>query len=287
MDAAARGADVIVLASILQPLEDLLAWVLTHLHDNVGLPWAWAIVATTIIVRIMLVPLTVRQIHSMQNLQAHMPEMKAIQQKYKGDRQRQNEELMRFYKENGINPASSCLPILAQIPVFIGLFFVLRDFEKDILPNYPDADLEWLNLVNIVENTRIGWGPLLVVIYIVSQLTSSYFMSTTMQGAQRVMLMVLPILFVPFVLNFPAGLMLYWCTTNLWTTGQGLVTRRMIPKTQQQQPKRSSRTPPKEVRAAEEAAAAAEAVSAEAKPAAAGTPAQVRRVKRKKKAQRR
>jgi YidC/Oxa1 family membrane protein insertase len=274
----------VTLAHILTPLEDLLAWVLTTLHDSVGLPWAWAIVATTIIVRILLVPLTVRQIHSMQNLQAHMPEMKAIQQKYKGDRTRQNEELMKFYKENSINPASSCLPILAQIPVFIGLFFVLRDAEDEIFSTYPAAELEWLNLVNIVENTRVGWGPLLVVIYVISQLTSSYFMSTTMQGAQRVVLMVLPIVFVPFVLNFPAGLMLYWVTTNLWTTGQGLVTRRMIPKTAPPT-KRSSRTPPKSAAPAPTPAADGEA-PAEPKPAAASQ-TQVRRVKRKKKAQRR
>ena len=76
-----------------------------------------------------LVPLTVKQIHSMQNLQRHAPEMKEIQRKYKGDRQKMNEELMKFYKENRINPASSCLPILFQIPIFISLFFVLRDFE--------------------------------------------------------------------------------------------------------------------------------------------------------------
>ena len=85
----------------------------------------------------LLVPLTVRQIHSMQNLQAHAPEMKAIQQQYKHDRQRKNEEMMEFYKENNINPAASCLPIVAQIPVFIGLFFVLRDFEDEILPAVP------------------------------------------------------------------------------------------------------------------------------------------------------
>jgi len=267
----------VILAGILTPLEDLLAWVLTHLHDNVGLPWAWAIVATTVIVRILLVPLTVRQIHSMQNLQAHMPEMKAIQTKYKGDRPRQNEELMKFYKENSINPASSCLPMLAQIPVFIGLFFVLKGFEKEILPHYRGSDLHWLGLVDITENTKIGWGPLLVVVYVASQLTSSYFMSSTMQGAQRVLLMVLPIAFIPFVLNFPSGLMLYWVTTNLWTTGQGIITRRMIPKAQPP-PKRSSRTPPKEEVAAKPAA--------QAKPAA-GSQQPVRRVKRKKKAQRR
>jgi YidC/Oxa1 family membrane protein insertase len=221
----------------------------------------------------------------MQNLQAHMPEMKAIQQKYKGDRQRQNEELMKFYRENNINPASSCLPILAQIPVFIGLFFVLRDFEDEILPQFPDASLEWLGLVNIIDPTREGWGPLLVAIYIVSQLTSSYFMSTTMQGAQRVLLMVLPIFFVPFILNFPAGLMLYWCTTNLWTTGQGLITRRLIPKAQPP-PKRSSRTPPKEQVAAP-APAAGDAQPAPAPATSGGQQQPVRRVKRKKKAQRR
>jgi YidC/Oxa1 family membrane protein insertase len=271
----------VILAGILTPLEDLLTWVLTGLHDSFGLPWAWAIVATTIIVRILLVPLTVRQIHSMQNLQAHMPEMKALQQKYKGDRQRQNEELMKFYKENRINPAASCLPILAQIPIFIGLFFVLRDAEDEIFKNSTE-NLEWLGLVNIVENTRVGWGPLLVVIYIISQLTSSYFMSTTMQGAQRVMLMVLPILFVPFVLNFPAGLMLYWVTTNLWTTGQGLITRRMIPKVAPP-PKRSSRTPPKDQGSAE---GGAKQEPAKPKPSP-GAQTPVRRVKRKKRAQRR
>jgi YidC/Oxa1 family membrane protein insertase len=272
----------VIVAGILTPLEDLLAWVLTHLHENIGLPWAWAIVATTVLVRILLVPLTVRQIHSMQNLQAHMPEMKAIQTKYKGDRQRQNEELMKFYKENHINPAASCLPMLAQIPVFIGLFFVLKDFEREILPQFPNADLDWLGLVNITQNTKIGWGPLLVVIYVLSQLTSSYFMSTTMQGAQRVMLMVLPIVFIPFVLNFPSGLMVYWLTTNLWTTGQGLVTRRLMPKSQPP-PKRSSRTPPK----AEVEEAAAKAAQPQQKAAAAGGQQPVRRVKRKKKAQRR
>ncbi len=263
-----------ILAGILTPLEDLLTWALTHLHETVGLTWAWSIVALTVIVRMLLVPLTVKQIHSMQNLQAHAPEMKAIQQRWKHDKQRQNQELMAFYKENQINPASSCLPIIAQIPIFIGLFFVLRDFKDEILPLFPNADLEWLNLVNIIENTKEGWGPLLIVAYAVSQLTSTYLMSTTMQPAQRVLMLILPIAFIPFVLNFPAGLMLYWLTTNLWTTGQGLITRRLVPK-RQPPPKKSSRTPPKE----EAAKAEPKAAPAEAKPA---QPRQVRKVKRKK-----
>jgi YidC/Oxa1 family membrane protein insertase len=264
----------------LTPLEDLLTWILTNLHETVGLSWGWSIVALVVIVRMLLVPLTVRQIHSMQNLQAHAPEMKRIQQQYKHDRQKMNAEMMAFYKENQINPAASCLPILAQFPIFIGLFFVLRDFEDEILPKFPGADLEWLNLITITENTKVGWGPLLIVCYAISQLTSSYLMSTSMQKAQRVLLLVLPIAFIPFVLNFPSGLMLYWLTTNLWTTGQGLITRRLTPKPQPP-PKKSSRTPPKAATAT--AANAAASADGDGKPAKApAPPPRVRKVKRKK-----
>ena len=97
-----------MLFSILSPLENLMKSILDFFHGTIGLPWAWSIVALTILVRIVLVPLTVRQIHSMQSLQAHAPEMKEIQKKYKQDKQKQNEELMKFYKENQINPAASC-----------------------------------------------------------------------------------------------------------------------------------------------------------------------------------
>ena len=121
-----------ILGGILSPLENILTDVLVWLHDTVGLTWAWSIVALTVIVRVLLVPVAIRQIHSMQSLQIHAPEMKAIQQRYKHDRQKQSEELMKFYKENKINPYASCLPIVFQIPIFIGLFFVLRDFEEEI-----------------------------------------------------------------------------------------------------------------------------------------------------------
>ena len=272
-----------IVAGILTPLEDLLTWILTHLHDSVGLPWGWSIVALVVIVRMLLVPLTVRQIHSMQNLQAHAPEMKAIQQKYKHDKPRMNQEMMAFYKENQINPASSCLPILAQFPIFIGLFFVLRGFGDEVFPAYEKAgegpaDLEWLNLIHILDDTKVGWGPLLIVLYGISQLTSSYLMSQNMQPAQRAMLLILPIAFIPFVLNFPSGLMIYWLTTNLWTTGQGLITRRLTPKPQPP-PKKSSRTPPKsEVAAAAGGTDGAQAATKKA-PAA---PPRVRKVKKKK-----
>ena len=234
-----------IVGGVLSPIENVLTAVLEWFHNSAGLSWAWSIVALTVAVRFLLVPVVVRQIHSMQSLQAHAPQMKEIQQRYKHDRQRQNEELMKFYRENNINPAASCLPIVLQIPIFIGLFFVLRDFEKEIFPTYPASSLDWLGLVDITADVKDGWGVLLLVVYVLSQLSSSYFMSATMQKAQRILLMVLPIVFVPFILQFPAGLMIYWLTTNLWTTGQGLVTRKMIPKPAPPE-KRSSRTPAKE-----------------------------------------
>ena len=235
-----------IVGGLLSPLENVLTDVLNWLHDTGGLSWAWSIVALTVIVRILLVPVAIRQIHSMQSLQIHAPEMKAIQQRYKADRQKQSEELMKFYKENKINPYASCLPIVFQIPIFISLFFVLKDAEKEIFNGFSDSALQWLGLVNITEPVKDGWGPVLIAVYVASQLTSTYLMSTSMQSkAQRYMIMILPIAFLPFILRFPSGLMIYWLTTNLWTTGQGIITRRQMPRPAVP-PKRSSRTPPKE-----------------------------------------
>ena len=237
---------MILVFNPLRPIEDLLTNLLEWFHSTAGLSWAWSIVALVVLVRIVLVPVMVRQIHSMQNLQAHAPEMKEIQQRWKHDRQRQNEELMKFYRENKINPAASCLPIVLQIPIFISLFYVLKDFEREIFPSYPGSSLEFLGLVDITAPTIESWGPVLLLIYVASQLTSSYYMSASMQKAQRILLLVLPIVFIPFVLRFPAGLMLYWMTTNLWTTGQGFVTRRLMPRAVTAAAKRSSRTPAKD-----------------------------------------
>jgi YidC/Oxa1 family membrane protein insertase len=267
-----------ILFSPLSPIEHLLRDVLDWIHGTIGLPWAWAIVALTILVRVVLVPLTVRQIHSMQSMQRHMPEMKAIQQKYKTDKKRQQEELMKFYRENQINPAASCLPLLAQLPVFFALYFVLREFSK----HPPSGSLSWLHIVpNIADHANAHWsGYLLLVIYAASQVSSTYFMSATMDKTQRYLMMVLPIFFITFLLRFPMGLVIYWVTTNLWTVGQGLVTRRLTQQTPVTQPqRRSSRTPPKQEPAGDGAAK-------EPAPARAAGPAQPRKVKRKKRARR-
>ena len=265
-----------IVASVLGPIEDLLRSLLDWLHGSVGLPWAWLIVVLTVIVSMLLVPLTVRQINSMQNLQRHAPQMKEIQRKYKGDRQRMNEELMRFYRENQINPASSCLPLLAQFPVFIALYFVLDDFAD----NPPPGSLSWLGIVpSIAESGGSHWsGYLLLVVYAVSQTFSTLLMSTTMDRTQRTLLLLLPLAFLFIVINFPAGLMLYWMTSNLWTVGQGLITRRLVPKTPAPTPKRSSRTPPRDADADRDGAPE----PAEAETDRAPTPGPPRRVKRKK-----
>lgn len=269
-----------IVAGILTPIENVLVSVIDWLgpHGVIGLPWAWSIVALTVMVRVLLVPLTVKQIHSMQNLQRHAPEMKEIQRKYKHDKQKMNEELMRFYKENRINPAASCLPIVLQIPIFLSLYFVLKNFETTT--DYVAGDnLEWLGLINITDPANEGWGILLVVIYIASQLSSTYFMSATVDKTQRMIFFALPFLFIPFVIHFKAGLVLYWATTNLWTVGQGVVTRRLVPRTKVAPQKKSSRTPPREE---------AESGDGEAPPAAepsttaAAVPAAPRKVKRKK-----
>jgi YidC/Oxa1 family membrane protein insertase len=273
---------MIPLAGVLSPIERPLTVILEWLHSAIGLPWAWAIIVLTVLVRIVLVPLTVKQIRSMQHLQQHAPELKALQQRYKHDKQKLNEEVMKFYRENKINPAASCLPMLVQVPIFIALYFVLRDFERDVFPEYPASDLGWLNVVpSITENITSHWsGWLLIAIYVVSQLASIISMPMT-DPRQRWIFLALPFVFIVFIVNtaFPVGLLLYWVTTNLWTVGQGLVTRRMFPKPAPP-PKRTSRTPPRE---REPAAAAGDGggMGKAVQPARAGGQQRVRRRKKK------
>jgi len=209
----------LLLASIpiITPLEHLARNALDWIHTHLGLSWAWSIVALTVIVRMLLVPLTVKQIHSMQNLQRYAPQMKEIQKKYKSDKQKQNEELMKFYRENQINPAASCLPMLAQIPVFISLYYALRAFAK----NPPPGDLSWLHFIpNITWHANAFWGGyVLLVVYVASQMASSLYMSATADKTQRYLFMLMPLVFVFVIAHFPAGLVLYWVTTNLWTVG--------------------------------------------------------------------
>ena len=274
---------------VISQLESALYWLLRMLGpDHLGLPWAWAIVGVTIVVRLFLVPVMVKQIHSMQAMRSHMPEMKRIQEQYKDDRQRKQEELMKFYKENKINPAASCLPIVIQIPVFISLYLVIRHHIT-----HETENISWLFgfVPDITQSLTAHWsGWVLIVVYVVSQMASSYYMSASMERSQRILMIFMPLIFVIFIINppagavkthdgnkvvsgFPVGLLIYWVTTNLWTVGQGLVTRQLTP-APEPSPKRSSRTP------AGQKASAASSTTNGSRPQ---QQPQVRKVKRKKK----
>ena len=213
-------------------LEDPLRSLLDFLHTNVHLSYGWSIVVLTMIVRTALLPLVIKQYSSMRSMQMVAPQLKELQAKYKGNRAKLNEELMAFYKENQINPFASCLPLVAQLPVFFALYYVLKGFAKDASVSGGSVSFMWLVNDVRVNFTTIGWGAIvLVAIYALSQLLSTELSATpNMPASQRRLMRLLPLGIVFFVFTFPvpAGLVLYWMTTNLWTAGQQLVMRHRI-----------------------------------------------------------
>jgi YidC/Oxa1 family membrane protein insertase len=217
-----------ILANVFQPLIDVADALILFLHDNVGLPWGWAIVGLTVVVRLAMVPLTFKQIKSMNALRALQPQMKEIQEKYKGDRQKMNQAMMRFYQENKVNPFASCLPLLLQLPVFLALFYLLNSNEfKDRLEASGETHFLFIN--NLAEKAT---GPdliILMVLFVVSQMASTLVMSATADKTQQRIMLLLPLVFVAFIPNFPAGLIVYWITTNFWTLGQQLVVKKVSP----------------------------------------------------------
>ena len=263
-------------ANVLQPLIDVFDKVLVFIHDHVvGGSWGLAIVGLTVLVRALLLPLTLKQVKSMQSLQRLQPEIKALQAKYKDDKQRLNQEMMGFYRENKVNPFGSCLPLVAQFPVFIALFYLLRqDLKQHIcapvmkaaaklatpplatpgavgqLPPNGAFPVHYANghscsqaahavggsgnagFLVIPDITAKATGAVLItliVLYIGSQMASSLLMTITADRNQRLMMIGLPIVFTLFIINFPAGLIVYWITTNLWTIVQQYIVRRRHP----------------------------------------------------------
>ena len=244
-------------ANVFQPLIDIFGPVLVFFHSIIGGSWGWSIIALTVVVRALLLPLAFRQMHSMQKLQHLAPRMKAIQAKYKGDKQRQQQEIMKFYKENEINPFASLLPVAVQIPVFIGLYYTLRTrLREDICPglqavyrhayalhhNIPLREAaghttachglngsSWL-FIHDLTNTATGLTLVaLIVLYVGAQLASSLMLQApTTDQTQRRMMLLLPLFFVILIISFPAGLILYWITTNTWTMAQQWALRRRI-----------------------------------------------------------
>jgi YidC/Oxa1 family membrane protein insertase len=239
---------MLVSANIFQPLIDVFQSVLVFFHSHLGVSWGFSIVLLTICVRALLIPLTVKQFGSMQRLQQLQPELKALQAKYKDDKERQQQEMMRFYRENKVNPLGSCLPLAAQIPVFISLFYMLRqslraDICPQLQPRLANGMIDHAHLrpcgvghgagflfVGDLTNKAAGATlVVLIILYIGTQLASSLMMSSaTMDPTQRKIMLFMPLIFVLFVINFPAGVLVYWITTNTWTMAQQFVIRRRI-----------------------------------------------------------
>jgi len=216
-------------ANIFQPLIDVANSILTFFHDNVGVGWGVAIIFLTVITRLVILPLSLKQIRSMRALQAHQPQIKAIQEKYKGDRQRQQREMMAFYQENKINPFASCVPLLLQLPVFMSLFYLLRSDEFSNELHSAGSDPGFLGIPTLDEKATGAALVILIVLYFVTMVGSTSIMASSAEGTQRVMMYALPVIFTPLVINFPAGLVVYWITTNLWTMGQQAAVKRIIP----------------------------------------------------------
>jgi YidC/Oxa1 family membrane protein insertase len=232
-----------VLGNILQPLIDFFHWFLEAFHDNLGLSWGWSIVALTILVRAVLLPVTYKSSKSMIRLQQLAPQMKAMQTKYKQDPQRLQQETMKFYKENQVNPFASCLPMIAQLPVFLSLYYMLRvDLRYDICPEInqlgdpttqPCGETPESSFLFIPDLTSRATGAVLIVLivlYVGSQLVSTLLMSATADRNQRMIFLALPFLFIAVIWQFPAGLLVYWITTNLWTIlQQSIIKKRLGP----------------------------------------------------------
>ncbi|HEY8467558.1 MAG TPA: YidC/Oxa1 family membrane protein insertase [Solirubrobacterales bacterium] len=217
-----------IVANVLQPLIDLAEAVILFFHDTVGLSWGLSIVALTFATRIVILPLSISQIRSMRALQAYAPQIKAIQERYKDDKQRQQRELIEFYRENKINPLASCLPLLLQLPVFLSLFYLLRSdsFTEDVLAAPP---IGFLFIDNLTEPPTGGPLVALILLFIVTQIGAGLVMASRIDRNQRIIMFALPLVFAPFVASFPAGLAVYWITTNIWTLGQQAVVMRFFP----------------------------------------------------------
>jgi YidC/Oxa1 family membrane protein insertase len=249
--------------NILEPLYDLVSWVVVTLHSGLtaigldadsGLTWGLSIAGLVVIIRIGLIPLFVKQIKSMRNMQVLQPRIREIQKKYKDDRERQSQELMKLYKDTGTNPLSSCLPILAQAPFFFALFKVLDGIARD----QPYGVLTQ-ELVESASRAEIFGAPIaakftsaggdvtvqIVTVVMILLMSASQFITqkqlmvknlpkdaaenNPFLQQQKVLLYVFPLLFAVFGINFPVGVLLYWLVSNLWSMGQQLYVIRRMP----------------------------------------------------------
>jgi YidC/Oxa1 family membrane protein insertase len=243
------------MGSILDPLYYAVSWVMVTFHtllgyvfgedSNASLKWSLSIIGLVIVIRIILIPLFVKQIKSQRALTALQPHMKEIQKKYKDDRQKQSEEMMKLYKEHKTNPLASCFPILAQAPIFFALFTVLNGIARDVPHGVLKGDLLisaqaakffGANLSNTFLSSDSNTQTKIVTVILITFMSATTFITqrqlmvkgmpkmdssnNMMLQQQKIMLYVFPVIFAVTGVNFPVGVLLYWSTTNLWTFGQ-------------------------------------------------------------------
>jgi YidC/Oxa1 family membrane protein insertase len=247
------------IASIFSFITTPVSWVIVQFHsvygalfgDDTGWAWGLSIVSLVILIRICLIPLFVKQIKATRAMQTLQPEMKKIQERYKNDKQRQSEEMMKLYKETGTNPLSSCLPILAQSPFFFALYHVLNSianndtvgvintrllesaqqahiFGAPLAAKFTDSSADVTALEASLTSVRIVTAVMIVLMSASQFYTQRQLMTknvdttvkTPYMQQQKMLMYVFPIMFAVFGINFPVGVLVYWLTTNVWTMGQ-------------------------------------------------------------------
>lgn len=247
------------IASLFSFITTPVSWVIVQFHSVYGAifgpdtGWAWglSIVSLVILIRICLIPLFVKQIKATRAMQTLQPEMKKIQERYKNDRQRQSEEMMKLYKETGTNPLSSCLPILAQSPFFFALYHVLNSiasndtvgvinerllesaqkahiFGAPLAAKFTDSSEKVEALNSSLTDVRVVTAIMIILMSLSQFYTQRQLMTknvdttvkTPFMQQQKMLMYVFPIIFAVFGINFPVGVLVYWLTTNVWTMGQ-------------------------------------------------------------------
>jgi YidC/Oxa1 family membrane protein insertase len=247
------------LDTILNPLYYLVSWIIVQFHkvfgamfgDDSGWAWGLSIVGLTVLIRAAMIPLFVKQIKSMRTMQALQPKMKQIQERYKNDRQRQSEEMMKLYREAGTNPAASCLPLLIQSPFFMSLYGVLKNVANNkakgvitpaLLASAGTATIFGAHLsATFVGNSgtevKIVTAIFILTMCFTQFLTTRQLMTknvdlsvkTPYMQQQKMMMYVLPVIYIFFGINMPVGVLIYMVTSNAWTLGQQLVIIRRNP----------------------------------------------------------
>ena len=237
---------------ILEWLEIAVSWILVTFHALLspifgaasGAAWGLSIVGLVIVIRILLIPLFVKQIKAQRNLQLIQPQMKEIQKKYAGDRQKQSEEMMKLYRESGTNPLSSCLPILVQAPIFFALFRVLQGMAQDkavgvltpaLVAEGREATIFGVPIYGTFMNadetpnptaTRVVTLVMIILMSLTTFITQRQLIvkntaaDNPIVRQQKLLLYVFPLMFAIGGINFPLGVLIYWLTTNLWSMGQ-------------------------------------------------------------------